>query len=168
MSDNLKLVAEPKERAGKGAARATRRAGRVPAVIYGDKKPPVMVSLEPRDLARHINSGGFFSTLFSGFRRREQRFEDVLDSATPSLPVEPLATPRLETPPAAELAKTQAALRFFANTAGDDTKATPAPRPAPRAMSLNSTLAQIAAARAKQPARSANRSDEIRRRLAAL
>ena len=39
MSDNLKLVAEPKERAGKGAARATRRAGRIPAVIYGDKKP---------------------------------------------------------------------------------------------------------------------------------
>ena len=39
MSDNLELSAEPKERAGKGAARAVRRAGRVPAVIYGDKKP---------------------------------------------------------------------------------------------------------------------------------
>jgi len=63
MSDNLKLVAEPKERAGKGAARAARRAGRVPAVIYGDKQPPEMITLDPRDLHRQIQGGAFFSTL---------------------------------------------------------------------------------------------------------
>ena len=63
MSDNLQLAAEPKERAGKGAARAVRRAGRVPAVIYGDKKAPVMITLDPRELRRQINSGAFFSTL---------------------------------------------------------------------------------------------------------
>ncbi len=63
MSDNLQLAAEPKERAGKGAARATRRAGRVPAVIYGDKQPPVMITLDPLELRRQILTGAFFSTL---------------------------------------------------------------------------------------------------------
>ena len=64
MADILKLAAEPKERAGKGAARAERRAGRVPAVIYGAKKDPVMITLEPRDLQRELNGGGFFSTIY--------------------------------------------------------------------------------------------------------
>ena len=64
MSDIQALSAEMRERAGKGAARATRRAGRVPAVIYGAKKDPVMISLDPRDLAREIGGGGFFATLY--------------------------------------------------------------------------------------------------------
>ncbi len=51
MSEQNAISAEPRDRAGKGAARAIRRAGRVPAVIYGDKKDPVMISLEPRELA---------------------------------------------------------------------------------------------------------------------
>lgn len=63
MAEAYVLSAELRERAGKGAARATRRAGRVPAVIYGDKKDPVMVSLEPIELKKFINTGGFFSTL---------------------------------------------------------------------------------------------------------
>jgi large subunit ribosomal protein L25 len=64
MSDIHKLAAEPRERAGKGAARATRRAGRIPAVIYGAKKDPVMISLDPQDLRQEISGGGFFATLF--------------------------------------------------------------------------------------------------------
>ncbi len=63
MSDVHQLAAEPRERAGKGAARATRRAGRVPGVIYGAKKDPVMISMDPRELQREISTGGFFSTL---------------------------------------------------------------------------------------------------------
>lgn len=63
MSDVMTIAAEPRERAGKGAARATRRAGRVPGVIYGDKKDPVMVSLDPAELMRHARTHGFFSTL---------------------------------------------------------------------------------------------------------
>jgi large subunit ribosomal protein L25 len=54
-----------RDRAGKGAARAVRRAGRVPAVIYGDKKDPVMVSLEPRELRKQLNTGNFFATVYS-------------------------------------------------------------------------------------------------------
>ncbi len=64
MSDIENLAAEPKERAGKGAARAARRDGRVPAVIYGAKKPPVMVTLDNLELQRAIRGGGFFTTLF--------------------------------------------------------------------------------------------------------
>ncbi len=64
MSEINKLSAEPRERAGKGAARAARRAGRVPGVIYGAKKDPVMITLDPGDLRREISGGGFFGTLF--------------------------------------------------------------------------------------------------------
>ena len=63
MAQAYVLSAEKRERAGKGAARATRRAGRVPAVIYGDKKDPVMISVEPIELKKFIQTGGFFSTL---------------------------------------------------------------------------------------------------------
>ncbi len=63
MTEISKLSAEPRERVGKGAARAVRRSGRVPAVIYGSKKDPVLISLDPRDLRRQISGGGFFSTL---------------------------------------------------------------------------------------------------------
>ena len=64
MSEQNAISAEPRDRAGKGAARAIRRAGRVPAVIYGDKKDPVMVSLEPRDLVKRLNTGAFLATVY--------------------------------------------------------------------------------------------------------
>lgn len=63
MNETSKLSAEPRERVGKGAARAVRRSGRVPAVIYGLKRDPVLISLDPKDLRRQISGGGFFSTL---------------------------------------------------------------------------------------------------------
>lgn len=65
MSDQNVISAEMRDRAGKGAARAVRRAGRVPAVIYGDKKDPIMVSLEPRELRKQLNTGSFFATVYS-------------------------------------------------------------------------------------------------------
>jgi large subunit ribosomal protein L25 len=64
MSELYKLSAEPRERVGKGAARAARRAGRVPGVIYGAKKAPVLITVDPGDLRREITGGGFFSKLF--------------------------------------------------------------------------------------------------------
>lgn len=63
MPEITSLNAEPRERVGKGAARATRRAGRVPAIIYGDGKDPVSVSLEPRELGRVISKPGFLATV---------------------------------------------------------------------------------------------------------
>lgn len=65
MSDQNMLSAETRDRVGKGAARAVRRAGRVPAVIYGDKKDPVTISLEPRELRKQLNTGNFFATVYA-------------------------------------------------------------------------------------------------------
>src|SRR5215813_8418086 len=58
----IKAMARP--RAGKGAARAVRRAGRVPGVIYGDGKPPVAISLDHNDLKQRIYAGHFLTTLY--------------------------------------------------------------------------------------------------------
>jgi len=63
MPEIISLSAEPRERVGKGAARAMRRAGRVPAIVYGDKKDPVLISLEPRELGRALARPGFFAHL---------------------------------------------------------------------------------------------------------
>lgn len=64
MSETSVFNAEIRERAGKGAARATRRAGLVPGVIYGDKQESVMISLSPQELMKLANSHGFFSTVY--------------------------------------------------------------------------------------------------------
>ena len=63
MPEITTLNAEPRAQAGKGAARAMRKAGRVPGIIYGDNKEPVMISLEPRELSRALANRGFFATL---------------------------------------------------------------------------------------------------------
>ena len=63
MPEIISLSAEPRLRAGKGATRATRRAGRVPAIVYGDGKEPVLISLEPRALGRVLARPGLFATL---------------------------------------------------------------------------------------------------------
>lgn len=58
----LKANARPKS--GKGAARAERRAGRVPAVIYGNKQPPQPISVEGPELRQRILAGRFLTTIF--------------------------------------------------------------------------------------------------------
>ncbi len=63
MSDIILIAAEKRERAGKGVARALRREGLVPAVIYGDNKDPVGVSLSRKDFTKLYNTGRLMSTL---------------------------------------------------------------------------------------------------------
>ena len=63
MSKIIDLNASVRERAGKGAARAVRRENRVPAVIYGDKKEPQLISLAYSELLKPVNTGRFMSTL---------------------------------------------------------------------------------------------------------
>jgi large subunit ribosomal protein L25 len=63
MPEIISLGAEPRADVGKGAARAIRRAGRVPGIIYGDGKEPLPVSFEPRELTRALHRPGFFATL---------------------------------------------------------------------------------------------------------
>lgn len=63
MSEALTLPAEARERAGKGASRALRRDGRVPAVIYGGKEEPTMIHVEAKKLVRQLGSGHFMNSI---------------------------------------------------------------------------------------------------------
>jgi len=65
MSKIATLIAETRDRVGKGTSRALRREGRTPAVIYGDKKEAISVSLETKELVKAINNGSFLSSIFS-------------------------------------------------------------------------------------------------------
>lgn len=57
---DITFNAEKREKAGKGAARACRREGRVPAVIYGGNKEAVMISLNPVELEKALDMVGFY------------------------------------------------------------------------------------------------------------
>ncbi|KFC61806.1 General stress protein CTC [Devosia sp. LC5] len=61
MAETRVLKAQAREGVGKGAARELRRQGLVPAVIYGDKKPPVTISIAYKDAMKSIYAGGFLS-----------------------------------------------------------------------------------------------------------
>ena len=63
MSETLKLAAEMRERAGKGASRAVRRTGRVPAVIYGAGEPATPIHVEEKLLVRQLSSGHFMNSV---------------------------------------------------------------------------------------------------------
>jgi large subunit ribosomal protein L25 len=60
----IEIKAKARPRAGKGAARQARREGNVPAVIYGDGKPPETIALDYYDLLRQLIKGHFTSTVF--------------------------------------------------------------------------------------------------------
>ncbi len=64
MADIIELEAAVRERVGKGAAREARRQGRVPAVIYGDKKDPEPISLEYKTVNMQVQTGNFLNTLY--------------------------------------------------------------------------------------------------------
>ena len=57
------LKAEARERVGKGSAREVRRNGKVPAVIYGDKQPPLAIALSYKEVYYKIHGGGFLTTV---------------------------------------------------------------------------------------------------------
>jgi large subunit ribosomal protein L25 len=65
MSDDTTISAEQRERVGKGSARAVRRAGHIPAVIYGDKKEPVSITLESREITKIVHQPGIFGRLLN-------------------------------------------------------------------------------------------------------
>lgn len=59
------LKAEARERVGKGSARHLRRNGKIPAVIYGDKQPPLAIALPRKDVTLKIHAGGFMTTVLA-------------------------------------------------------------------------------------------------------
>ena len=82
MSDTLTLPAETRERAGKGASRAIRREGRVPAVIYGAGEAATTIHIEEKILMRQLHTGHFMNAIVEleldgqgamALRRRQRR-----------------------------------------------------------------------------------------------
>ena len=63
MSDALNLPAEARDRAGKGASRALRREGRVPAVIYGGNEEPTTIHVEEKLLMKQLMTGHFMNSI---------------------------------------------------------------------------------------------------------
>jgi large subunit ribosomal protein L25 len=63
MSEQLTLSAETRERAGKGASRAMRREGRVPAVVYGNKEEPLAIHVEEKALVKMLSTGHFMNSV---------------------------------------------------------------------------------------------------------
>jgi len=64
MVQTVRIEAEARGRAGKGAARATRREGHVPAVIYGAKREAALIALDPRDVMKELHKAGWQSHLY--------------------------------------------------------------------------------------------------------
>jgi len=88
MVQTIRIEAESRGRAGKGAARATRREGLVPAVIYGAKQEATLIALDPRDVMKEMHKGGWQGHLYEvavkggGTERtlmREVQFHPVTD-----------------------------------------------------------------------------------------
>jgi large subunit ribosomal protein L25 len=63
MSEQLTLSAETRERAGKGASRALRNEGRVPAVVYGEKQEPLAIHVEEKALVRALSTGHLMNSI---------------------------------------------------------------------------------------------------------
>ncbi len=89
MANFVTIEAEARERAGKGAARASRRAGMVPAVIYGARQAATLIQLDPRIIVRELTRGGWKSRLYeinvagapARALMREVQFHPVSDKA---------------------------------------------------------------------------------------
>jgi len=64
MVQTIRIEAAARERAGKGAARATRREGLVPGVVYGAKREATLIQLDPRVIMKEMHKGGWQSHIY--------------------------------------------------------------------------------------------------------
>ncbi|MEO1105234.1 MAG: 50S ribosomal protein L25/general stress protein Ctc, partial [Pseudomonadota bacterium] len=65
MAEGFALKADVRERTGKGAARALRRTGFIPAVIYGNNEPPTPIAIPFKEMTFALNRGGFLTNVWS-------------------------------------------------------------------------------------------------------
>ncbi|EJF88358.1 50S ribosomal protein L25 [Bartonella vinsonii subsp. arupensis OK-94-513] len=63
MSKSYTLKAEIRERVGKGSSRELRRNGLIPAIIYGEKQPPLAITVPYKEIFYKIHAGGFRTTI---------------------------------------------------------------------------------------------------------
>jgi len=64
MAEATELKAWARARTGTGGARAERREGRIPGIVYGGKDAPQNIALETKELTKQIQTGHFQSTIF--------------------------------------------------------------------------------------------------------
>ncbi|MGH1485335.1 MAG: 50S ribosomal protein L25/general stress protein Ctc [Cellvibrionaceae bacterium] len=64
-NEDFVLDAQPRKDEGKGASRRLRRTGMVPAIIYGGKKAPQNISIEFKELVKHLEHEAFYSHIIS-------------------------------------------------------------------------------------------------------
>ncbi|GAA3674542.1 MAG: 50S ribosomal protein L25/general stress protein Ctc [Acetobacter sp.] len=64
MSKITTIQASARAKAGKGAARATRREGLVPGVVYGGKQESTLIALDPRLVVKAIQTSGWRSRVY--------------------------------------------------------------------------------------------------------
>jgi large subunit ribosomal protein L25 len=62
---DITVAAEVRSSRGKNEARRTRKAGRIPAVVYGAFQDPISVAVNPRELNKIVRSGTGFNTIFT-------------------------------------------------------------------------------------------------------
>jgi large subunit ribosomal protein L25 len=65
MIEKFQVQAEPRSDAGKGASRRLRRAGQVPAIVYGAHQEPEMISLSHNEMIQHLEHEAFYSHLLT-------------------------------------------------------------------------------------------------------
>ena len=63
--DTIEIKANARSQVGKGSARAARRAGLVPAVIYGNKESAIPITLNANQWRQLMNKPGIFSQLIN-------------------------------------------------------------------------------------------------------
>ena len=64
MSAAIELTVEDKPDQGKGASRAARRAGQMPCVIYGGKKDPVSMTVNPSQIKQQLRKDTLFTSIY--------------------------------------------------------------------------------------------------------
>ncbi|MEM7399451.1 MAG: 50S ribosomal protein L25/general stress protein Ctc [Pseudomonadota bacterium] len=64
MAEAIELKAWSRGRTGTGGARAIRREGRIPGIVYGGSDEPLNISLETKEVSKQIQTGHFQSTVY--------------------------------------------------------------------------------------------------------
>ncbi len=64
MAELMTIEAEARTGSGTGAARAVRRTGKVPGILYGANQPPASLQLDPKSVLGEVHRGGWRSRIY--------------------------------------------------------------------------------------------------------